>query len=75
MDSSDANIAVKPQGESNQIICKVCRVIKTRIIVEAFPSGNRKYRDESGGIFNGKVCPDCDRIRAKQRMRRHRGTL
>jgi len=59
-------------NESNQVICKVCGELKTRICVGVYASNNRKYQDESGGLWNGKVCSSCHRNKVKDSMNKLR---
>lgn len=59
--------------ESNKTLCKSCKVIKLRIEDGKFPDlKNRKWRDESGGLWSGKTCPDCNRNRLKEHMKSKR---
>lgn len=67
------NEEVKPT-EVNLIKCKVCEQLKTRIEAGKFPGkGNiKKYTNELGEAWNGKVCVTCNRDRMKNVMRANR---
>lgn len=59
--------------EANKTLCKICKQIKLRIEDGKFPDGkNKKWKDESGGQWNGKVCHSCDLIRVKNKMKEKR---
>lgn len=49
--------------------CKVCGVEKGRVEMGRFPKGVcRRYVDEKGQFWNGKVCPDCNNERIRLHM-------
>lgn len=48
----------KNNVEKSEINCKVCGVLKTRILAGKWKK-DKKWVDEQGRSFNGKVCPDC----------------
>lgn len=59
--------------EQNRTICKVCKVIKLRIADGRFPGQkNKRWRDESGGLWSGKVCAVCNTERLKNHMKSKR---
>lgn len=59
--------------ESNLTTCRLCQKIKLRRVVGKYPDGkNKKYADESGALWNGLVCPQCQQDRARNNMRRLR---
>lgn len=40
--------------------CKVCKQPKARIYVKKFNNGkDKKFVDDKGGQWNGKMCPEC----------------
>lgn len=62
--------------------CKVCNQLKTRVvktipdpvngaaIPEFYPgSKNKKYVDENGRLWSGKICPNCQCNRSREGMR------
>lgn len=54
-------------------ICKTCKIIKDRIPDGVFANGkNKKFRDESGGLWNGSVCSGCNTLRLKEHMKSKR---
>lgn len=56
--------------DSNQVKCKVCQVIKTKIENGLYPNQKTKrYVDEFGKQWSGKTCPECNRTRAKMTMK------
>lgn len=58
---------------ADQRICKVCNVIKPRVPDGQFRNGkNKKWRDESGGLWNGRECPPCYNNRLKEHMKSKR---
>lgn len=61
-------------SEKSTIMCKVCKLIKTRILVGKFDDKNKKWVNEDGKLFNGKTCPDChkDKVRNETKQRRNK---
>lgn len=55
-------------------LCKTCSEVKTCILVGKFDARNKKYTDESGSYWNGKVCPQCNKVRVRENMRKKRET-
>jgi hypothetical protein len=55
--------------EINKTICKTCGQIKDRIAAGKFNSKDRKWSDQSGKLWNGKICPPCNSDRVKEAMR------
>lgn len=60
--------------EKNNKQCKVCGLIKERILVGKFgeQKRNKKWSDSTGKLWNGHVCPDCHKAKAKENMRKFR---
>lgn len=55
--------------EENEVICKVCGQLKKKIEAGKYPKGKtKKYVNEQGKLWNGKMCPDCNVARAKKTM-------
>jgi hypothetical protein len=55
--------------ETNKTICKICGQIKDRIEAGKYNAKDRKWVDESGKPWMGKVCPPCNSLRVKELMR------
>lgn len=53
-------------------LCKHCNEIKTYILVGKFDDRNKKYTDETGSYWNGRVCPPCNKVRVRDNMRKKR---
>jgi hypothetical protein len=54
-------------------ICKSCKIIKDRVPDGTFKSPkNKKWRDESGLLWNGSVCGICNQVRLKEHMKSKR---
>ena len=52
------------------MLCKICKEEKTK---EPISKGDHtRFVDESGRLWNGKVCPDCYKIYNRERMRKAR---
>jgi hypothetical protein len=59
--------------EKNERECKLCKRLRKRIEDGKFPNGkNKKWRDESGKLWSGNVCGECNIDRAKNVMRKAR---
>ncbi len=59
--------------EAAIIECKVCKVMKSRFEAGKFPNGKiKKYVDQFGAAWNGKVCSTCNRERMKKVMQSNR---
>lgn len=54
--------------ESNKKICKVCHIIKDKILVGKFNGKDKKYHDGIGKTWNGAVCPSCHKEEVRRRM-------
>jgi hypothetical protein len=62
--------------ESNKTICKRCQVLKDRILVGKYPNGrDKKFKDESGKLWSGKICGECQVARAREAMRVRRAKV
>jgi hypothetical protein len=61
--------------ESNLTECKECKQKKLRILVGKYPSKNKKYTDDTGKLWSGKLCPLCNHNRVLAAMRKARGTI
>lgn len=59
--------------ESNKTFCKKCKQLRTRIEDGFYPSSrNKRYKDEEGKLWNGRVAPCCHGKQVKENMRRLR---
>jgi hypothetical protein len=58
--------------EKNKRACKICKVLKDRILDGKFDHINKRWVDETGLAWNGNVCPPCNRDRMKNVMRKIR---
>lgn len=59
--------------EKNLTSCKVCNQLKLRIQDGKFDAKNKRWRDDKGSLWIGKVCPDChrDRMATYQKNKRN----
>lgn len=48
--------------------CRLCLRKQLRIIIGKFPSNNKKYADEQGRLWNGRLCGECNNNRIKNKM-------
>lgn len=55
--------------EENKVHCKICKELKSRILAGKFDNVNKKYTDETGKLWNGKSCPQCTVLKAREHMR------
>lgn len=55
--------------ERNLTTCKACGQIKPRAIKGKFDDKNKKYVDDAGRLWNGRVCPECHAERTKVKMK------
>lgn len=59
--------------EINKRKCKVCLQEKNRILSGKFPSGrDKKWAGDSGKLWNGNLCPECNVIETNKKMKRLR---
>jgi len=59
--------------ESNKRLCKRCGQLRTRTEAGRYPSSkNKRYVDEEGKLWNGKVAPCCHTPQIKSNMRQLR---
>ena len=59
--------------ESNKTFCKMCKQLRVKIADGYYPSSrNKRYKDEEGKLWNGKVAPCCHGKQVKVGMRRLR---
>ena len=55
--------------ERNLSTCRVCLKNKERIEDGKYgTSRNKRWRDEAGRLWRGRVCPDCHKLEMKDRM-------
>ena len=61
-------------SEIRKTLCKVCNESKNRIQFGTFgDSKNKRWVDETGKQWNGRVCPECQRKRSLVNMHKLRG--
>lgn len=58
--------------EINKSICKICNKVKDRIEAGKFNSKDKKWVDEEGKVWNGRVCNFCTKERVKNHMKNKR---
>lgn len=58
--------------ETNLTKCKKCGELKKRTQSGFFNEKDKRWVDETGGLWNGKSCPTCTRIRVKEAMKKAR---
>lgn len=59
--------------EQNLRICKICKQLKNRIQDGKFTNNkDKRWRDESGKLWNGSICPHCNNERLKNKMKEKR---
>lgn len=62
-------------NEANISRCKKCLQDKQRIQSEKFPDGkNKRWVDEAGALWNGRVCPNCQRELSKNHIKKVRSS-
>lgn len=57
--------------EQNLSTCRVCGENKERIEDGKYTGGsgrNKRWRDDTGRLWRGRVCPDCHKSEMKERM-------
>lgn len=52
--------------------CKGCKEYLVKSITGTFAKNNKRYTDELGRLWNGKLCPKCNTLRLKLHMRNKR---
>lgn len=55
--------------EANKTICKVCKEIKLKIYSGRYPNGDKCFKDDKGGQWNGKTCANCHAAKQKSLMK------
>jgi hypothetical protein len=59
--------------EKNDRLCKRCGLLKSRTQTGIYPDGkNKKFTDDSGKLWNGSVCGDCNVKRSLENMKKLR---
>lgn len=53
-------------------LCKKCNELKKRIQDGKFDGKNKRWRDEEGSLWNGRVCGRCNLDRVKNLMKQKR---
>lgn len=52
--------------------CKICKLLKKRILVGQYQNGNKKWSDENGKLWSGFYCPECNIERSNKTMKKLR---
>lgn len=60
--------------ERNLRKCKVCEKLQNRIQNGTYDGYHKRWVDDSGAPWNGKVCPTCQRVQARSMMQKLRET-
>lgn len=60
-------------NETNKRQCKICKDLKDRTLQGKFNEKDKKWVDPEGKLWNGSVCPPCNRDRVKNLMKKLRG--
>lgn len=60
------------EKEVQKKICKVCNVLKERIFDGMFDKKNKRWVNESGQLWNGLVCAECQVLKTKDNMKKLR---
>jgi hypothetical protein len=59
--------------ESDKRVCKLCNLLKDRILIGKYPDNkNKKYTDDLGKLWNGSVCGSCNVKRSHENMKKIR---
>lgn len=61
--------------EANKRTCKTCLVMKNRIQDGSFNYKDKRWLDETGRLWNGSLCPDCNAARMKEVMKSKRSKV
>lgn len=61
--------------ETSVIVCKICKQMKTRYQNGMFDIKSKRWVDEHGKLFNGKVCPECHKNKVKEQIKNKRHGL
>lgn len=56
-------------GDADVRQCKLCQEYKVRIHRGKFDFRNKRFMDQKGGLWNGNVCPPCNRARVNAKMK------
>jgi len=63
-------------SDQYKVKCKVCQEEKIRMVVGTYPNGKDvKYGNETGKLWSGRTCPDCNKARAKSTMQKTRAKV
>lgn len=58
--------------ESNLRKCKQCNELKERILDGNFNHKDKRYKDNTGKLWNGSRCPGCTVVKARENMAKKR---
>jgi len=63
-----------PNKDSRILECKICKVKIKLMNTGKYANGNIRWKNEDGKIANGRICPDCNVVRAKSTMKKTRAS-
>ena len=69
MVENELNKDLNPKRDSDIKECKICLIKKKRTLLGTFDGINRKWADEDGSLWNGRVCGSCHRNKMKNHMK------
>jgi hypothetical protein len=49
--------------------CKICQKIKVKKYIGKYDANNKKFTNENGKLWVGRICPECHKDRVKHNMR------
>lgn len=52
--------------------CKVCKVLKKRVLSGKFNAKDKRWKSPEGGYWNGHVCAECHRAACAARIKKKR---
>ena len=52
--------------------CRGCEKLKVRKHDGSFDGKNKKFVDEEGKLWNGRICPACHKARVKTQLKQKR---
>jgi len=63
--------ALKEKNVDNFRSCRLCNQVKTRVLYKRLDRSRSLYVDDTGRIWDGKVCPDCKKeyYRTKRKLK------
>ena len=56
----------------SKVPCSKCKSVKNRHVIKKFDNGHDHAQDETGSMWSGNVCPDCQKDRRNHKDRAYR---